>query len=168
MSTLRRASGAFSFGLFVVCAAGVMFMALAVTYEVMARYLLGSPTIWVSELSSYTLVATAFLGAAWTLRVGGHIRMDLIGETGGRAGRRFSDICMFVVAAIVAVVLLWTGWQMALASFRFGWRASTLLATPLWIPQALIPLSCIALLLESLVGLADTISGRRYESEERA
>lgn len=73
---------------------------------------------------------------------------------------------MHSVVFLVSASLLWTGSKMAFANYSFGRRASTLLATPLWIPQALIPLGAFSLCVQSALGLFDTISGRRYAGEE--
>lgn len=165
MVRIRKVLEAVSHAQFWLCAILIVFMAFAVTYEAISRYLLGSPTIWVTEVSSYMLVAVAFLGAAWTLKVDGHIRMELLADIGGMTGRKISDFIMFAVIFAVSASLLWTGWNMTAANYEFGWRASTLLATPLWIPQCLIPLGAFNLCVQSLLGLVDTISGRRYADE---
>ncbi|MGQ3676045.1 TRAP transporter small permease subunit [Xanthobacter sp. TB0139] len=163
MALLRTLVDALSRALFWLTAIIIVLMAVAVTYEVVCRYVFGQPTIWVSESSSYMLVAVAFLGAAWTLRVDGHIRMELLAEIGGQRGRMVSDLAMFLVGAAISVALAWTGWNMTLANYNFGWRSSTLMATPLWIPQMLIPIGAVALLLQCLVGFLDVLSGRRYQ-----
>jgi TRAP-type mannitol/chloroaromatic compound transport system permease small subunit len=47
-------------------------------YEVVARYVFGAPTAWAYDFS-YMLYGSLFmLGAAYTLRQGGHIRTDFI------------------------------------------------------------------------------------------
>lgn len=160
---VRNVIDGFARGLFWISALMISAMALAVVYEVGGRYLFGRPTIWVSETSSYMLVAVAFLGAGWTLRIDGHIRMELLGEAGGAAGRMLSDFMMYFVGAAVSLALVWTGWNMTASNYAFGWKSSTLLATPLWIPQLLIPLGSFALLLQCLLGLWDVVSGRRYK-----
>lgn len=167
MALIRSFVEALSRALFWLCAAVIVVMALSVTYEAVSRYVLGRPTIWVTEVASYMLVGVAFLGAAWTLKIDGHIRMDLMSESGGALGRRISDLLMYGVVILVSASLLWTGWNMTLANYHFGWRASTLLATPLWMPQALIPLGAFSLLAQSALGLLDTITGRRYSEGDR-
>lgn len=166
MALIRNIVDTLSRCLFWINAVIIVIMAVAVTYEVVGRYLFGRATIWVTETSSYMLVAVAFLGAAWTLRLDGHIRMELLIETGGLAGRKISDFAMFFVGAAIALALLWTGWNMTVANYNFGWRSSTLMATPLWIPQLLIPLGSLMLLMQCLVGLADVVSGHRYRETE--
>lgn len=165
MTVIRNLIEALSRLLFWAAAVAIVAMTVSVTYEVISRYAVGRPTIWVTEVSSYLLVGVAFLGAAWTLREDGHIRMELLGEAGGPRGRRLSDLAMFVVAGAVAAALFWSGWKMTLSSHEFGWRSSSLLATPLWIPQALIPLGAASLFLQSALGLFDTITGRRGRAE---
>ena len=55
-------------------------LALAVTYEVVARYAFNSPTIWAYDVS-YMLYGTIFmLGAAYALHKGAHIRTDFFFE----------------------------------------------------------------------------------------
>lgn len=166
MALLRGTLEAISQALFWLVALIVPAMALIVTYEVVVRYVFGRPTIWVSEIASYMLVAVAFLGASWTLKRGGHIRMDLLVEIGGPRIQAASNIAMFAVAALVSAALAWTGWKMAYANYTFGWNASTLLSTPLWIPQMLIPVGSVMLLAQSLIGLADTMSGRLNDKEK--
>ena len=72
MVILCGALEAISQALFWLVALLVPAMALIVTYEVVVRYAFGRPTIWVTEIASYMLVAVAFLGASWTLKCGGH------------------------------------------------------------------------------------------------
>ncbi|MEX0758012.1 MAG: TRAP transporter small permease, partial [Tistlia sp.] len=45
--------------------------------EVVARYLLSEPTIWAYDLATLLNGALFMLGLAYTLRVGGHVRIDV-------------------------------------------------------------------------------------------
>ena len=44
---------------------------------VVARYLLGLGSIWLSETVIYANAALFLLASAWTLRLGGHVRVDV-------------------------------------------------------------------------------------------
>ena len=72
---------------FALSAVLVMCLAVFVFYEVVARYVVGRPTIWVNEVSGYLLVATTFLAGGWVLRQGGHVRMEMLEEMTGPRGR---------------------------------------------------------------------------------
>ena len=50
---------------------------LAMCYEVFSRYVLNAPTIWAFELSYMAMGTHALIGAAYTLRERGHIRIDI-------------------------------------------------------------------------------------------
>jgi len=53
-------------------------MMLIMTYEVVARYLLKSPTIWAMESTQYLFLATTALGGAYVLRHGGHVNVPIL------------------------------------------------------------------------------------------
>ncbi|MEQ8695869.1 MAG: TRAP transporter small permease subunit, partial [Bauldia litoralis] len=50
---------------------------VAVCVEVFMRYVLNDPLVWVVEMSEYALLYICFLGAAWALREGNHVRVDI-------------------------------------------------------------------------------------------
>jgi len=50
---------------------------LATCYEVFSRYVLNAPTIWSFELGYMAMGVHALIGAAYTLRERGHIRIDI-------------------------------------------------------------------------------------------
>ena len=67
----------------------VAWLALAVVLLqfvlVVARYLFGLGSIWLTETVIYAHAALFMLAAAWTLRAGGHVRVDIFyGEASAR------------------------------------------------------------------------------------
>ena len=66
-------------GLSGVVIAWVVFpLILASCFEVFSRYALNAPTIWAFELGYMAMGTHALIGAAYTLREGGHIRIDVL------------------------------------------------------------------------------------------
>ena len=53
-------------------------MMLIMTYEVVARYVLKSPTIWAMESTQYLFLATTALGGAYVLRHDGHVNVPIL------------------------------------------------------------------------------------------
>ncbi len=51
---------------------------LASCYEVFARYIFNAPTIWAFEMGYMAMGVHALIGAAYTLRDRGHIRIDIL------------------------------------------------------------------------------------------
>ncbi len=49
-------------------------------YEVIARYIFKSPTIWTWELSSMLFGVLFILGAAWTMQLDKHVKTDVVSQ----------------------------------------------------------------------------------------
>jgi TRAP-type mannitol/chloroaromatic compound transport system permease small subunit len=70
---IDRISGSFG----ILAAWIVLPLIIATVYEVLSRYLFNAPTIWAYEIGYMAMGANFLLGAAFTLREGAHIRIDL-------------------------------------------------------------------------------------------
>lgn len=138
-------------------------MALSITYGVIARYVFNSPSIWVTEVSGYFLVGTSLLSAGYTLRKGGHIRIDSLDQVLPKTIRRIFYFLSHTVILIFALILTWEGILMAYNSYISNWKASTMLNTPLYIPQLFIPLGSSFLFLQTLLLMIDF---KKYENSE--
>ena len=131
-------------------------LALAVTYEVVARYVFNSPTIWAYDVS-YMLYGTIFmLGAAYALHKGAHIRTDFFFEQWSVRTRGVIDSVAYLGFFFPSLILF------LVVSWGEGWYAFTINEvseqTPwrpiLWPLKMVIPLTCLLLLIQ---GLSETI-----------
>ena len=96
---------------FLAFIAGVLllFVTLFVSYAAVARYLHFRPPVWVLQFTEYALLWIPFLGAAWLLREGGHIKIDTIVSRLRSKGRRKLEIIDNILGFIVSVVIFWFG-----------------------------------------------------------
>lgn len=128
-------------------------MMLVVTYEVISRYLLNSPTTWSDEIASYLLIAIVFLGLAQNLRLGDHIRIDIITEKVSARVRIWLELFAYVVGLAFSVMLFIGIW----IRFYNFWTRNTLsdspLMTPLWIPMVPVLFGTAIFILAMLAGL---------------
>ena len=74
LSFIDRCLGASGF----VSALIVLPLIFATVYEFFSRYVFNAPTIWAYELGYMATGANFLLGAAFTLREKGHIRIDIL------------------------------------------------------------------------------------------
>lgn len=89
-----------------------------------------------TESGGFSLAATTFLGLAYTLKHGAHIRVSLlIGRLRGRIARAFELWCSGF-GAVAMGFLTWHTIVMVHDSWRFGEISPGLLAIPFWIPQS--------------------------------
>ena len=77
---LERAINAFSDLLGKIAALLFVLMLFNVFYDVIMRYLFNDVSIGMQELEWHLFAAMFMLGVPYTLRVGGHVRVDLIYE----------------------------------------------------------------------------------------
>ena len=93
-------------------------MIVALIYEVFARYVFHRPTIWSYEIT-YMIYGTHFLlGAAYTLRVKGHIRIDLVYMKFPPRGRALIDVIGYIVIFFpIMFILVISSYDMAKDAF---------------------------------------------------
>jgi TRAP-type mannitol/chloroaromatic compound transport system permease small subunit len=131
-------------------------LVLAVSYEVMARYVFNAPTIWAYDVS-YMLYATIFmLGAAYALHKGAHIRTDFFFEKWSIRTRGVIDSVAYIVFFFPALALFlyvsgaegWYAFQIGETSEQSPWRPI------LWPFKMVVPLTCLLLMIQ---GVSETI-----------
>lgn len=75
--------------------------------DIAVRYVRLGSLPWVTEVTEYTMYAGAFLAAPWALRLGAHVRVDMLLTTlppgPARALERLLDAVGFVIASIMTV-----------------------------------------------------------------
>jgi TRAP-type C4-dicarboxylate transport system permease small subunit len=80
-----------------------------VTYEVLMRNFLRSPTSWAVDLSEYAMLWAAFLAAPWVLRREGHVRVEVLVERAGPARQRALGVFTSVLGALGCAIMAWQG-----------------------------------------------------------
>jgi TRAP-type mannitol/chloroaromatic compound transport system permease small subunit len=75
---------------------------------VVLRYMFGIGSIWLSESVIYAHGTLFMLAAAWTLREGGHVRVDVFYADFSPRGRALVDFCGALLLLLPFMVVL--GW----------------------------------------------------------
>lgn len=107
----------FGWLLAVVAMAEVVVIIAVQLYEVVARYAFNAPTLWGSDIAYMTNGTLFLLGAAYTLRMGAHIRIDFLAA---RLPLRVQHAVNILFYVAVFLPLLW---YVGSASFTKAWRA---------------------------------------------
>lgn len=131
----------------------IFLLALIVGYEVVARYVFKSPTLWVHEISVMLFGTFIIIGGAYTALKGGHVNMDLVHKALGTRTRALLDILTFTLTLVFLSALLWKGGGAAWKSVRTLEHASTQWAPPLYPFRVMLPLGAALLLLQSIAKL---------------
>lgn len=144
----------------------IFLSALVIVYQVLARYFLGIPTIWQTELSIYLLMFASFVGAAYGLKHRAHVGVDIIVE---RLSPRTQSLLRFITSFFcLALVLLvmWKGWGMWWEATKLGWKSSSLWGPPLTYPYFILPLGMTLLALQYLVFMYEEFINLRKIKEQ--
>lgn len=123
-------------------------MSLWVTYDVLMRYVLASPTIWADDLSEYGLLWATFLAAPWVLRQEGHVRVGLVVERLAPRHQRLIGIGTSLVGALVCGIFAWQTAMTTADFFARGLIVARNWAIPLWVPYVIIPWGSAFLVIE--------------------
>jgi len=103
---------------------------LSVCYDVVMRSLLNRPTIWTLEINQKILVFITFLGAAWLLREGGHVRIDILVNWLPKRALTIINFMTSLLSAIACLVVVWFGVLVVWEQFQMDYRDPTVLALP--------------------------------------
>ena len=93
----------------VVAGTLLLLITVSVSIAVILRYLHLKPPIWVLQFTEYALLWMTFLGAAWLLRQGGHIRIDTVVTHLSPKLQGIIDIIVSFLGFVVCVVIVWLG-----------------------------------------------------------
>jgi TRAP-type mannitol/chloroaromatic compound transport system permease small subunit len=138
----------------------VAWLALAVVLLqfglVVARYLFGLGSIWATETVIYAHATLFMLAAAWTLRAGGHVRVDVFyAESSARTKAIIDLVGSLLLLLPFAAVLVWLSVPYAARSWAILERSQETSGLPLiYLLKTLIPLFAF---LMALQGIAQAI-----------
>lgn len=83
-------------------------LVIATAYEVFSRYTMNAPTVWAFEIGYMMMGSHFLLGAAYTLRQGAHVRVDLLYDNVSPKARAAIDV--FGYLFLLLPVVLWLSW----------------------------------------------------------
>jgi TRAP-type C4-dicarboxylate transport system permease small subunit len=123
-------------------------LSLPIAYDVVGRKL-SHPTSWAFDVSLYLMVTLVYLATAHAIRTGNHFRVHIVMDRFPRF-RRWFDLFDYLCIFIFGVLLAVAGGGLAWTSFTTHLTSTTLLATPMFLPQLALPIGGIALALEAI------------------
>jgi len=119
---------------------------------VVARYLFGLGSLWLTETVIYAHAAVFMLAAAWTLRAGGHVRVDVFyAEASTRTKALVDLIGALLLLLPFMLVLFWLSVPYAVRSWTVLERSQEASGLPLvFVLRTLIPLFALLMALQGI------------------
>ncbi len=119
---------------------------------VVARYVFGFGSIWLTETVVYANAALFLLAAAWTLCAGGHVRVDVFYANASVRRRALIDLAGSLLLLLpFALVLLWLAAPYAARSWAILERSQESSGLPLvFLLKTLIPVFALMMALQGV------------------
>jgi TRAP-type C4-dicarboxylate transport system permease small subunit len=127
-----------------ICEIAIVAMGAIVILEIVTRNLMGFSFEMSEELGGYIIVGIAFLSLPVCQVYRSYHHVQFIQARLSPRLQALSHLLFDVLSLLFCFVLLWQLTRFVATSFRSEDVAPTLLATPLWIPQAVMPIGILA------------------------
>ena len=147
-----------------------LLLSLVVLFEVIARYLFNSPTIWAFDTAMMVTSTMFLLGATYVLKEGAHIRVDVIYNLLPARVRQVIDILFYLICFFpFTFVMVWYGTKAA----KYSWAAREISNTSQWGEpiswwKAMLPLAFALLLLQGVAEFIRVLTMDTKPSQESA
>ncbi len=148
----------------------VIFLTAVILYEIFARYLFKSPTIWVHEVAQMIYGAYVLLLGAYAMKQGVHVNVDVLYGKFSPRTRATINLFTWLLFFFFCGLIMVKGWEMASESFDLGETAPTPFAPVLWPVKMTIPAGALLILLQGLAKIVRdlhlVVTGVLLEKEE--
>ncbi|MBM3604315.1 MAG: TRAP transporter small permease [Alphaproteobacteria bacterium] len=151
----RLADGLLRFGIIVVFAV----LLVCVSWQVISRYALGTPSTVTDELARFLFMWLALVGGAYTYGQGRHLAIDLLPTSlSGRPRQLNEALITLLIAAFAAVVMVWGGFQLVQRTLVSGQISPSLQLPMGWVYGA-VPLSGLIIIAYAAANLGRIAKG---------
>tara|TARA_R110000787_G_scaffold132258_2_gene244424 strand:+ start:24 stop:539 length:516 start_codon:yes stop_codon:yes gene_type:complete len=135
-------------------------MAIGIGTEVAMRNFGFGGIVWMLGLVEYGILIVALSGAAWVLRLGRHVTVDIVTNSLPPALRRRVEIGAYAAAFGIAATLTVYGVVTAYESYMSGSTIFKSFELKEWVPVAAVPLGMAPVAIECLRRMRGLASGR--------
>ncbi len=155
-----------SLGLLLVALMSIM--VVTVSWQVVTRYLLNSPSSYTEELATYLLIWISLLGAAYALRVRAHLGIDVLVRRLQGEQRRSMRIFAYVIIIIFSMVaLVFGGSWLVFVTLDLN-QLSAAFQVPIGYVYLVLPLSGLLMTYYSAIAICDLRRNKVLEGENFA
>jgi C4-dicarboxylate transporter DctQ subunit len=136
------------------------FIMVSICIDIVMRYFLTRPMMWVAEVTEYCMIWVTFLGTAWVLKKKGHVIMDLALNKLKPEHQVILNIITSIVGAAVCLVVTWYGIKVILDVIDRELLLATILTPPAYIVFIIIPIGSLLLAIQFVRMVFDFLKQR--------
>ena len=127
-------------------------MTVVILYEVVARYIFNSPTIWAFEISLALYGFYVLLLGGYILKGRGHINIDIVYGRFSPRQRAIINLFTWLLFFAWISVIMWQGWKAGWFSWTAREHYITPFAFPIYPVKLCLPLGAFLIFLQGLAG----------------
>ena len=116
-------------------------MAVLINVEIVLRYVFNSSTLIADEYSGYLFVWSTLLGFGYALQNGHFLKVETLVSRLSPRGQHASAALAALAGLIVSAVCTYATGALFYGSWRFATASIQPSATPLWLPQIVLPVA---------------------------
>lgn len=99
----------------------ILVLILVLTYEVVSRYVFDKPTVWALETSMMVFGSIGALCWGYTLKIGGHVRVDVFYSMLPKWWKAFVDVALSIIFLFpFEFLLIYTGIKWSAFALKTG------------------------------------------------
>jgi TRAP-type C4-dicarboxylate transport system permease small subunit len=118
---------------------------------------IGVPLLWVTEFTTYAMIAIVFLGFAIGQEQKGHVRVEMVITYFSKRWWQIVNIFGLLVALVIGGVMLYASWQEALYAIAEKHATSGLVPIPVYPAKAIISFGLLLYVLQLVIDLFQEI-----------
>lgn len=130
---------------------------VAISYEVVTRYVLRSPTDWNLELNIFLLIGATFLAAAYTQLKRGHVGIEVLDTLLLARWNRWRRLLSDTLSLLFCLLIAFFVWAHFHEAWVADWVTDSTWSPKVWIPYALMGTGMSALCLQLFVQIVDDL-----------
>ncbi len=145
----------------------VLVMVAVVAFDVAMRYLFHAGSVALQELEWHLFGIIFLLGAAYTLKHGEHVRVDVVYQSRWLNDRQRAWIDLLGTLVLLipfCILVIWSSWPFVTDAFMAAERSPDPGGLPFrWILKAVIPLAFILLALQGIAQVLTNLATLRQK-----
>ena len=115
--------------------------------DVFLRYVMNSPSLWISTTLQVAMVLLACVGGIYALNDNAFVKLDLFYANFSPKKKAICDLITVTFTFLFLGVLVWKGYQAAMLSIKLNQHTPTSIPIPIYPLKAFFPITGIIMLL---------------------
>lgn len=125
----------------------IMYLMIFGVTDVFLRYVLNSPSLWISTTLQFAMVLLACVGGIYSLNDNAFVKLDLFYANFSPKKKAVCDIITFIFSFLFLTVLIWKGTQAAQLSIMLNQVTPTSVPIPIYPLKIFFPITGVIMLL---------------------